>query len=129
MAIALMILAIVLFTLSEKFDVASQQAVVSINASSIYQSFATNENKANEQYKGKVIEVSGILHSVKKDGSGRYQIHLMTESQTGRVLCTLNDRSPKSLNKLEIGKSITVKGFCKGFSSDVKMERGIIMNH
>ena len=83
---------------------------VKLSANDLSKAFANDENKANQQYLNKAIEVTGQVSEVNKNQDGGTMLVLQTEDPIMGVQCTM--REGKS--NVENGKTITVKGFCSG---------------
>ena len=88
-----------------------------ITATDLLKAFESDENTASTTYIGKVVEVSGILQSVKTGENNNLSIALKTGSDLSSVICTLPGNSDPS--DFSIGEQITVRGECSGFLMDV----------
>jgi len=88
-----------------------------ISATLLQKEFEADETAASAKYVNKIIEVTGILASVKQSESNILSISLATESELSSVICTLTDLSDPSAFKA--GEEITLRGECSGFLMDV----------
>jgi len=88
-----------------------------ITAADLLKAFESDENAASTTYIGKVVEVSGILQSVKSGENNNLSIALKTGSDLSSVICTLPGNPDPSA--FSIGEQITVRGECSGFLMDV----------
>ena len=103
-------------------DVKEEEGI-KITAEAIFDSFTVNENRANQAYLNKAIEVSGIVTDIKKNQEGKAVVYLKTSDPLFGVNCTFKE-NPDSVIP---GSSITFKGICTGYISDVVINQGIIV--
>jgi tRNA_anti-like len=103
-------------------DVQDEKAV-SIAAMAIFDSFTVNETKANERYLNKAIQVTGEVSEVKKNQDGQAVVYLKSTDPVFGVNCTFKE-DPGPLEK---GTTITFKGICTGYLSDVIINQGVII--
>ncbi len=80
--------------------------------------FNDNEEAANQQYLGKVIEVSGTVENITVEENGQLSITLSGDDMFG-VSCKMNADSEQLVKKLNKGDGIVVKGLCSGKLMDV----------
>lgn len=109
-------------------DIHSAPTELTINASSLYADFETDETTANGTYAGKVMEVSGSLSAITKDDDGQYAISLSADSPMGQIVCNLSSTEPKPPSETTIGQSITIKGVCTGYLFDVVLDNATIIS-
>ena len=83
---------------------------VKITADGLSKAFAADEDKANQQYLNKAIEVTGPVSEVIENQDGGTMLVLQTEDPMMGVQCTMRDGKGNA----EIGKTVTIKGFCSG---------------
>lgn len=103
-------------------DVSSEKGI-QITAVAIFDSFTNNEQSANERFLNKAIEVTGTVNDVKKNQAGETVVYLQSSDPVFGVNCTFKE-DPGVINK---GSTITFKGICTGFLSDVVLTGGIIV--
>lgn len=85
---------------------------ISITAVELGKSYSADEQKANNMYLNKVIEVNGTVSEVDKNQDGGIVILLTSNDPDIPVQCTMREKNVAA----EKGKVITVKGFCSGSS-------------
>lgn len=97
---------------------------ITISAKTIVKEFQINEAAANAKYLNKAVEVNGEIAEVKTDQTGNFTITLKSDDAFANVFCTLKAGSmqPKA------GTTITVKGICTGFLSDVVLNEAVTTN-
>lgn len=94
-----------------------------INADDLAIAFTGNEQQANSKYLNKVLDVSGVITEVSKNQDGKTVIMLgIASDPLSGIQCTMRDNDVKA----EIGKSITIKGFCNGYTLVVLLSDCII---
>ncbi|CAN5246559.1 hypothetical protein BH11BAC6_BH11BAC6_03300 [soil metagenome] len=103
-------------------DVQDEEAI-KVSAGAIFDSFTVNEPTANQLYLNKAIEVTGEVAEFKKNQSGQAVVYLKTNDPVFGINCTFKT-DPGYLTK---GSTITFKGICTGYLSDVIINQGIIV--
>ncbi len=105
-----------------KRDVADEQAI-SITAVQIVKDFTANEDSANKVYLNKAIAITGQVIDSKKNQDGKPTVTLKSDDSFSNIYCTLKD----DVGQIQGGSTITVKGICTGFLSDVVIIDAIIV--
>jgi hypothetical protein len=94
-----------------------------INADDLAIAFTTNEQQANGKFLNKVLDVSGTIAEVTKNQDGKTVITLGVASDPlSGIQCTMRE----SRVKAEVGKPVTIKGFCNGYTLVVLLSDCII---
>ena len=106
-------------------DIASQAAVATLSASDLFKAFSEDEVAANQKYAGKVVEISGLIHSLDEGSQGDLNILFMDENEMFGVACTIDQE--EDTDELTEGQEITIKGECSGMLSDVVLIRCVIV--
>jgi hypothetical protein len=104
-----------------KRDVAEEKGIA-ITAAALVKAYQDNEANANTQYLNKAVEITGEVSEVKPDAEGKPTITLKSEDAFSNVYCTLKQATPG----IDTGKTITIKGVCTGFLSDVVVIDAIV---
>ena len=107
---------------NKKFDMENAESIT-IDASALVKSFQENEANANKLYLDKVLLVKGTVGSSSKTQAGENTVTLSSADPFSGVMATLDTTKSNILN---IGDTIVIKGFCKGFLSDVVITNAII---
>ena len=97
---------------------------VTISASKLYKEYNENEIAADEKYKGKIIEVTGVIRDIGNDIMDNAYITLVGNEYFGDIQCYFNEKSVVS--KLSKGKRITVMGSCSGLMINVQVNDCIV---
>jgi len=103
-------------------DVTKEKGI-QITAVAIFDSFSTNEQAANKLFLDKAVEVTGTVSSVKKNQAGQTVVYLSSSDPVFGVNCTFK-QDPGTITN---GSTITFKGICTGYLSDVVLNEGIII--
>jgi hypothetical protein len=105
-----------------KRDVADEKGV-SITAIQIVKDFTANEDSANKMYLNKALAITGEVIEAKKNQDGKPTVTLKSDDNFSNIYCTLKDDA----GQIQGGTTITVKGICTGFLSDVVIIDAIIV--
>lgn len=105
-----------------KRDVADEQAI-NVTAVKIVADFLANEDSANKVYLNKAIAITGEVIEAKKNQDGKPTVTLKSNDSFSNIYCTLKDDA----GQIQGGTTITVKGICTGYLSDVVIIDAIIV--
>lgn len=95
--------------------------VIKVTASQLVADYSANEVAADGKYKGKVLEVNGVISSIGKDITDRPYISF-TSNNPGSfrgVQCIFEKNQEEQLVTLAKGESISVRGMCDGLMGNV----------
>lgn len=93
------------------------EKAIRADAASLFNEFSTDEQAANQKYLNKVIEVSGTIAHIDQNQDKQRYLVLQTEDALYGVMCTMRDNNWTA----NAGDQVSVKGFCSGFTGDVKL--------
>lgn len=96
-----------------------------ITAADLQKEFEENESSAASKFTGKILEVSGIISSVKSGEENTISITLKTGSDFSAVICTFPVTA--DVSKLAEGGQIIIRGECSGFLMDVLLNNCVLM--
>ena len=105
-------------------DTSDIQADVQISAMAIMETYESNEPHANDLYLNKYVDVTGTIAKIVTDE--KCSLYLKTNSMLGFVIAELSDCSITS--DIREGSSVTVRGLCSGYLSDVILVRSVLAN-
>jgi flagellar basal body-associated protein FliL len=111
------------YSKNRKFDMVNAEAMT-INASDLVIAFQTNEAEANTNYLDKVLLIDGTISATDQTQTGERTLTLSSEDPFAGVMITLDSTEAAAVN---VNDKVKVKGFCKGFLSDVVITNGIIV--
>jgi hypothetical protein len=93
---------------------------ISLNADSLFAPYQRDEHAADQQFLGKVVEVSGKIAEIQHNGQSEIWI-LSTQSGTGGINCQLFPGEEKKEPGYHIGDTVKIRGRCTGFLMDVNL--------
>jgi hypothetical protein len=92
---------------------------LNVSATKMYIDYQLNALAADAKYKGKIINVTGIVVKISTDLFGNPYVYLAAGQgwQYGYDVadCSFNISQKSSLSQLTIGKNVTIQGNCQGF--------------
>ena len=94
---------------------------IKISSTDLFKRFEENEAEANKLYLDKVLEVTGKITEVTSNQNVMSVVALETENMMFGVRCTME----KTDSETEVGETITIKGICTGYLSDVIITNAI----
>lgn len=106
-------------------DLQKINADYTLEASSLFAAFSTNETEANKKYLSKIVELSGKVTDIKSSDDA-YQLYLETDDPMFGIICDMEDQANE--NKIKIGDEIKIRGICSGFLMDVALNRCVIVD-
>lgn len=98
------------------------EEAIEISAVELFERFEANEADGNNEFLDKVIEVRGEVAEILTNQEGKTVIILATDNPMFGVSCTMEGES----KGIEIGATVSIKGICVGYLSDVVINRAII---
>ncbi len=102
-------------------------AEVKISSTELVSSFMMNEKFANSIYRGKIIEVDGVLKEV-TFLNNRNTVLLYSDNKYSSVLCDMQANQIEEVKKLKKGQKVKIKGVCKGFLKDAILLHCMLTN-
>ena len=105
-------------------DMAKTKPDFVISATNLQKEFEDDETGASVKFVNKVVEVTGIISSVKPTENNGISVTLLTGSDFSSVICTFT--VVKDAEMLKQGKEITIRGECSGFLMDVLLNNCVI---
>lgn len=117
---------------SETVSMKNKTAALRVRDTVLVAEYARNEFKADEKYKGKVIEVTGVYEEIGErfdlDSSQRQRFARIRSSDDliDSVKCVIDDEAASGIRDLNTGDLVTVKGLCRGKAGQYG---GIIFRH
>jgi hypothetical protein len=96
---------------------------IEVTAQQIFDDFTNNEADANRKYLNKAIQVTGEVAEAKKNQDDKMVVLLKTTDPIFGVNCTFKEDP----GVLQPGSTITFKGICTGFLSDVVINEGVLV--
>jgi hypothetical protein len=94
-------------------------------ASDLQKAFEENEVSATSKYVNRIVEVNGIIESIKTGEENVLNVTLKTGSDFSSVICTFPDATYQA--NLISGNQVTIRGECSGFLMDVLLNNCILV--
>jgi hypothetical protein len=113
-----------LYNLQDK-DLQKAKPDFAITSIDLQRAFEDNEAVSIAKYVNKIIEVTGIIESVKAGEGNITNVALKTGSELSSVICTLSSQSDPAV--LVSGREVTIRGECSGFLMDVLLNNCVIV--
>ncbi len=95
-----------------------------LDAQQLLDQYKGNEVGADEQFKGKLLEITGQVEQIKKDMAGNAYLLFVNYERFGvrRVQCYFDKQHMKQLAKLQPSEKVTVVGRCSGLMMNVQLK-------
>jgi len=101
-----------------------QQPAYQLTATELLAAYQEDEQKANEQFLGKLIEVRGAINLLNQEDGF---IYLGEPTAAATISCTLDSSLKSSIRLLKAGDTVSIKGFCTGYLIDVQINRAQLL--
>lgn len=95
-----------------------------LTAVDLFDQYAEDEDSANERYLGKLLEVEGSVSDIENDETS-LKIYLFTGDRTSSIQCEFEQNL--NVANLEVGRILTVRGFCSGKLLDIVLNRCVLI--
>jgi hypothetical protein len=89
---------------------------VQVSATTLTADYVNNQFAADEEYKGKILDVSGTVSDIDRDIFGNPFIEFYTGQGMENALFTFSNNNAASLAKISVGEPLTIQATCKGKS-------------
>jgi polyisoprenoid-binding protein YceI len=97
---------------------------IPVTAAVLATDYATQEDNANKKYLNKTLEITGLLAAADSNETHQTVLLLKDPGAVAGVSVTFK----KHIDAVAPGSTITVKGICTGFLSNVIVTDGILLN-
>lgn len=111
-----------IYSKNRKFDMEHAESM-NIKADELVKAFQENEANANKLYLDKVLLITGVVGATAKTQAGETSVTLSSSDPFSGVMATLDSTIT---SQVKVGDTIDIKGFCKGFLSDVVITNALI---
>lgn len=113
-----------LYQYNRKPEGVDHKSGLPIKAATLVESYQQNEDSANKQFLSKVLCVTGTIAEVNKNEDGKTVLFLEGNDPLSGVQCTMRDLEVG----FTVGKPVTIKGFCNGYTMAVVLSDCITQN-
>ena len=94
-----------------------------IDANELFQAYAANEVAADQRFKGKLLQVWGVVRAVQKDLLNNPFVVIGGTGALDGVQCSFPDSAEGALAQLRIGEMIKVEGIVSGKFGNVQVKK------
>lgn len=116
-------------------DVQASKTDYQLSVTALVSEYLENTEAANQKYlaadgDSKILEVSGTVHKITEDFSGKKVILLKEENDKAGVSCTFNENS--NIDSASLGTTIKVKGVINAGASydpDMELYQNVVLNN
>ena len=108
-------------------EIANVPAAVTVSAKDLFEDYKANEIAADQKYKDKVLEVTGIVDSIAKDITDTMYVALKADQYIGSIQCYFDDAHGGQLANLKKGMKVSVKGKCVGKMMNVLLKGCVLV--
>lgn len=109
-------------TESEVKEQVAQAPALEVSANQLYADYEANGVSADQQYKGKILKVTGTVNTIDKDIMDQIYVTLKGDGVLGDVQCFFSDDYINEAAQLQKGQKITVVGKCDGKMMNVMLK-------
>jgi hypothetical protein len=102
----------------------ANEAAIKVSAAELFKLYENDETKANESFLDKTLEITGTVGEITFNQEKKPIVMLQTENTFFGVRCTMLD----NVISAEPGQTITLRGICTGYLSDVVIIQATIIN-
>jgi hypothetical protein len=95
---------------------------ITITAIQLWVDFDSDQDAANAKYRGKVINVTGIVNEIGIDRVDTPYVLLTSADGLFGVQCLFSSKDELRLAQLSAGQSLTIQGICQGYDLDVVLK-------
>ncbi|WP_108651336.1 OB-fold protein [Dongshaea marina] len=99
---------------NDQQDIAHMQPDTARSAAQIWSDYHNNEVAADQQYKGRVVEITGRVGEISKDFTGNANISFQTQNMFESVHCTLDVSQRSAAAGIRKHSTQTLKCLGKG---------------
>ncbi|CAN5645442.1 hypothetical protein BH11BAC3_BH11BAC3_38230 [soil metagenome] len=108
-------------------DFTQAKPAIEITVAMLMADYENDETKANEQYLGKPIQVSGLITEIINQQDTLVNIFLGDANSLHNVSCLLGKSQVASVKNYRQGQAVIIKGICTGYLMDVELNRCVIV--
>lgn len=95
----------------------ADDSVIEISPQALIDAYKANEHAADEKYKGKNLEVKGIVSSIRQGVRGDFYITLVEKEEPfnfSSIMAYIKESEYSNLRKIKKGDTVAVRGICTG---------------
>ncbi len=104
-----------------------EKPVATLTADELFNQFNTDAAGSNAKYLDKVIQVSGVVNSVKTTENNETKVSLQTPDEMGIAEISVILKAGEKADQIKDGTTVVLKGICSGFNTDVELRQAVII--
>lgn len=98
-------------------------AGIKIGATELFHAFMEDEQAALKTYNGKVLTVTGTISAISRNNDGKQVLVLQSDDPLFGINCSMEQEAA-----VHEASTVTIKGICTGYTSDVILIRCYLIN-
>ena len=107
-------------------EISTQEPAFKVSARQLSADYEANGVAADGKYKGKVLQVTGVVNTIDRDIMDKIYVTLKGDQYFGDIQCFFAESHVGTASQLSKGQTITVKGKCDGKLMNVMLKGCII---
>lgn len=115
----LLLILVLLITLFTLFSVGCKTQILAVTADRLYYDYKTDVTAADQIYKGKTLQVTGIIAGIGVSGSLYILFYNGIEPEVCGVQCIFSNAYASQLANLSVGQTAALTGKCLGYYANV----------
>ena len=104
-----------------------EKPAATLTADDLFNQFNSDAAGSNAKYLDKVIQVSGVVNSVKTTEANETKIALQTPDEMGIAEISVILKAGEKADQIKDGTTVVLKGICSGFNTDVELRQAVII--
>ena len=104
-----------------------ENPAATLTADELFNQFNSDAAGSNAKYLDKVIQVSGVVNSVKTTENNETKIALQTPDEMGIAEISVILKAGEKADQIKDGTTVVLKGICSGFNTDVELRQAVII--
>jgi len=107
-------------------EISLKEPAITVSARQLHADYEANGVAADGKYKGKVLQVTGVVNTIDRDIMDKIYVTLKGDQYFGDIQCFFAESHVGAASQLSKGQTITVKGKCDGKFMNVMLKGCII---
>lgn len=108
-------------------DLREQEAAFSLTATELFKQYESDEAGSDTRYLNQLIQVRGKVGQKRQTDDGGVVLLLEAEDSMFGVNCAFLPEESASLEAVEAGQTVTLRGLCAGILMDVSLTRCVLI--
>lgn len=108
-------------------NISNVEPDASVSASALVEIYESDEAKANHQFLGKTLQVTGAIAEINNQQDTLVNVLIGESNSMHKVSCLLDNRYTALVRNYRVGQQIIIRGVCTGYLMDVEMNRCVMI--